>query len=200
VTVQGWVVRVFRQGSVGSFPPLAEVWITSAVGDPFCLVFPQARLIVDNGPEQDAHANEGSVPEPGRLVHFTGTFLKFVRYAASDGARLTPLIVGDLSPVTVTMDAQHQAGRSRSNSPGGTGRRDLGGGLTFDAASGQGIWSPVSWALGSALAVLAIGILAWQHLRGVSHRLSSTARSPRTPVSTSDPPLHFLDSSDGLSV
>ena len=41
VTVEGRVVRIFRQGPVGSFPPLAEVWITSPAGDPFCVVFPQ---------------------------------------------------------------------------------------------------------------------------------------------------------------
>ena len=41
VTVQGRVSRIFRQGPVGSFPPLAEVWIASPAGDPFCAVFPQ---------------------------------------------------------------------------------------------------------------------------------------------------------------
>ena len=41
VSVQGHVARVFRQGPVGSFPALAEVWITSPAGDPFCVVFPQ---------------------------------------------------------------------------------------------------------------------------------------------------------------
>ena len=45
VVVQGRVVRTFRQGPVGSFPPLAEVWITSAAGDPFCVVFPQPRAV-----------------------------------------------------------------------------------------------------------------------------------------------------------
>src|SRR5262245_60405750 len=28
VTVQGRIARIFRQGAVGSFPPLAEIWIT----------------------------------------------------------------------------------------------------------------------------------------------------------------------------
>ena len=66
VTVEGRVQRIFRQGPVGSFPALAEIWIASPAGDPFCLVVPQAA----------------GVPKLGQTVRFTGTFLKMVRYAA----------------------------------------------------------------------------------------------------------------------
>src|SRR5699024_4723036 len=40
VRVQGRVVRRFRQGAFGTFPPLVEAWAVSPAGDPFCLVFP----------------------------------------------------------------------------------------------------------------------------------------------------------------
>ncbi len=134
VTVQGRVSRIFRQGPVGSFPPLAEVWITSRAGDPICVVFSQPRAgegddqkrdhapgksgaatasATETDPGRDVPAAPTSVsisketrdpgqdtratpiPELGSIVHFTGTFLKLVRYASSDGARLAPLVVGD---------------------------------------------------------------------------------------------------------
>jgi hypothetical protein len=78
VMVAGTIQRIFRQPAVGEFPALAEVWIRSDSGDPFCLVSP--------------------VSEPalavGRAVEFRGTFLKRVRYSGGDGPRLAPLIVG----------------------------------------------------------------------------------------------------------
>src|SRR4051794_33974791 len=36
VGVEGRVVRRFRQGAFGPFPPLTEVWTVSGAGDPFC--------------------------------------------------------------------------------------------------------------------------------------------------------------------
>ena len=85
VTVQGRVARIFRQGPVGSFPPLAEVWITSPAGDPFCVVFPAARSIDDmrrlaviepmDRSQAPRDADRADVmPELGRTVRFTGTF------------------------------------------------------------------------------------------------------------------------------
>ena len=56
ITIQGRVSRIFRQGPVGSFPPLAEVWITSPAGDPFCVVCPQP----------------GSTDRPPRLPRLAG--------------------------------------------------------------------------------------------------------------------------------
>jgi hypothetical protein len=40
VRVEGRVARVFRQGAVGDFPALVQLWAFSPAGDPFCLVFP----------------------------------------------------------------------------------------------------------------------------------------------------------------
>ncbi len=40
VEVRGRLVRRFRQGAFGTFPPLEEAWIVAPSGDPFCLVFP----------------------------------------------------------------------------------------------------------------------------------------------------------------
>ena len=58
------------------------------------------------------------MPEPGRMVRFTGTFLKMVRYAGGDGARLAPLIVGDQPPTCVSAEppvsqAEHASQRNR---------------------------------------------------------------------------------------
>ena len=103
VSVQGHVARIFRQGPVGSFPALAEVWITSPAGDPFCVVFPQPGPTAFDDPlERHSDAGRGiAMPEIGQMVRFTGTFLKMVRYAGSDGPRLAPLIVGGQQPVPV---------------------------------------------------------------------------------------------------
>src|SRR4051794_19022185 len=38
--VEGRVVRRFQQPTVGTFPPLTELWVATAQRDPFCLVFP----------------------------------------------------------------------------------------------------------------------------------------------------------------
>ena len=57
VILEGRVQRIFRQGPVGSFPALAEIWIASPAGDPFCLVVPHEKRV---GPL----THEGS--RPGR--------------------------------------------------------------------------------------------------------------------------------------
>jgi hypothetical protein len=85
VEVEGRIERRFRQGPVGTFPALTEVWIVSPAGDPFCLVFPTREPV-------DEHAL-------GASARFTGMFLKRVRYQAGDTARLAPLIVGSQPPV-----------------------------------------------------------------------------------------------------
>ncbi len=109
VTVQGRVERIFRQGPVGSFPSLIQVWVYSPAGDPFCLVFPRPAGPTTPGSEPehraasqavnrqaaDAHVTPPAIPGLGQTVEFTGTFLKMVRYTAGDGPRLAPLIVGD---------------------------------------------------------------------------------------------------------
>jgi hypothetical protein len=89
VRVEGRLVRRFRQGSFGTFPPLEEAWVFSPQGDPFCLVFPAAA------------DTQTKVSEP---LGFTGTFLKLVEYQGGDGRRLAPLIVGPAPPVTRARD------------------------------------------------------------------------------------------------
>ena len=84
VQVEGRVARLFRQAGVGKFPPLAEAWITSPVGDPTCLVFP-----TDSG---------RSMPTPGDRVRFVGTFLRRITYKGGDTDRVAPLVVGPGSP------------------------------------------------------------------------------------------------------
>ena len=84
VRVEGRVARLFRQPGVGRFPPLAEAWITSPRGEPFCVVFPTK-------PGSDA-------PRPGDQVGFVGIFLRRIAYQGGDTQRLAPLIVGPALP------------------------------------------------------------------------------------------------------
>jgi hypothetical protein len=168
VIVEGRVLRIFRQGPVGSFPALAEVWITSKSGDPFCLVSPQA------GPTSIA------IPEPGQDVRFTGTFLKMVRYAANDGARLAPLVVGDRPPTAQPADAVLRA--IEGHVPGAS--------LSLDPWS----WSPATWALGLSTAALAGCLLAWWHLTTLSQKPRRKTMTPNT----ADPPLEFIEPGNEL--
>ena len=163
VVVEGQVVRIFRQEAVGSFPALAEVWISAMSGDPFCLVFPQAGPI--------------PVPELGREVRFTGTFLKMVRYAARDGPRLAPLIVGDRPPASAVLSAK-----------GGHSPNPV---ISLDHWS----WSLATWSLGLSVAALSGGLLARWHLNTLSRK---PARTVRTPVAD-DPPLEFIEPGDELN-
>ena len=110
VTIGGRLERTFRQGAIGSFPPLVESWIFSPTGDPFCVVYPRPEATGGGGTAgespvgsaddrtRDPKAETPGVPRPGRMVRFTGTFLKTVRYPARDGDRLAPLVVGDRPP------------------------------------------------------------------------------------------------------
>ena len=87
VGVEGRVARVFHQARVGEFPPLAEAWIVSDVGDPFCVVFPSAR----------------GEPAVGSRARFVGTFLKKIRYRGADADRVAPLVVGPDAPAPETL-------------------------------------------------------------------------------------------------
>lgn len=86
VRVEGRLVRRFRQGAFGTFPPLVEAWAVSPAGDPLCLVYP------DPAPTAD--------PPAGASVGFEGVFLRQVKYTGGDTARLAPLIVGDHAPTS----------------------------------------------------------------------------------------------------
>jgi hypothetical protein len=206
VTIEGRVARIFRQGPVGSFPPLAEVWVTSPAGDPFCVVFPQpATASVDDlkgGPPAHAEKTSGnavsvaSMPALGRKVRFTGTFLKKVSYAAGDGARLAPLVVGDWPPVGVLpSEAAHKS--DRRTAPTGTSPRPS------DLGNSPSLASPslLRWVLGAVVAALAT-LAAW----AVSRRFlpAEPGRGGRTRAGRSgdrvapvvlDPPLEFIEPS-----
>lgn len=84
VAVAGRLVRLFRQPGVGQFPPLAEAWVTSPRGEPFCLVFPAEP--------------SAAVPGVGGEVAFRGTFLRQVAYRGGDAERIAPLLVGSSAP------------------------------------------------------------------------------------------------------
>ena len=84
VAVRGRVERVFHQGAVGTFPPLAEAWIVEPSGNPVCLVFPDAL--------------PKTTPKPGAVVAFDGTFLRRIRYEGGDVPREAPLLVGPNPP------------------------------------------------------------------------------------------------------
>ena len=95
VRVEGRVARLFRQPRLGEFPPLVEVWVVSGVGDPFCLVFPQA---------------EGRpTPELGTSIGFSGTFLRRIEYRGGDSSRVAPLIVGPGPPATLADRSEVEA-------------------------------------------------------------------------------------------
>jgi hypothetical protein len=207
VTVQGRIVRIFRQGSVGSFPPLAEGWIASPSGDPFCLVFPQpvpidgdkqkrgTTLEAIDDHEQDTVADHEKdacatpIPELGRTIRFTGTYLKMVRYAAGDGARLAPLVVGDRPPMLVPAKA---AGSRSSGESEAAVFRAIGGGSHAGASIE---WR--TWALGLTLAALVAGALARRQIRVPSRRSTVRHAGRRTTLSvTLDPPLEFIEPND----
>ena len=192
VTVQGRVMRVFRQGPVGSFPALAEVWMTSPAGDPFCVVCPQSEAI-DQAPISSdasggaplepsiAHGRNGEISALGRTVRFTGTFLKMVRYAGGDGARLAPLIVGDRLPVPVK--SKSAEGDSSENAS-----------AISQAIAGNGILGaamrPAFWALGLAVLAAGAAILARWHMRTPV----SLSAGPGSSSSVTEPSPEFIDS------
>jgi hypothetical protein len=183
VMIEGRVERIFRQGPVGSFPPLAEIWIASPAGDPSCLVVPQESG-TGISPKYD-HDLEGrdpppQIPELGQTVRFTGTFLRIVRYAAGDAARLAPLLVGDQPPVPV-----RKAGKpNRMNS------------LSMHHLAGGWAGSPVSWLLALTLALLAAGVLARQHSRTPTRRSLTRALGHRVDSAGPDPLLEFIEPRD----
>ncbi len=181
VTVEGRVQRIFRQGPVGSFPALSEIWIVSSTSDPFCLVVSQEsgttkRSVDDHSPEPRRTFHQ--IPKAGQMVRFTGTFLKIVRFPAGDGNRLAPLIVGNQPPVAV-----RDVARANGSHPLST--NDQGGGWAE---------SPGSWLLGLTLMLVTAGAIARRHLRVNSERVE--LRNQRRKAATSlgnDPPLEFLE-------
>ncbi len=177
VTIRGRLERSFRQGAVGSFPPLVEAWIFSNSGDPFCIVFPRP---------------EGSEPPaPGHVVRFTGTFLKTVRYAAGDGERLAPLVVGDRSPEPQPA-AETRSEPAATRSGAAEILRAIGGG--DHAGADRRTWAIGSWALGLTLAAMMALVIVRQQLRGAGLRHRAAVRRQPRDGDTPDPPLQFVDS------
>jgi hypothetical protein len=140
VQVEGRIIRRFRQGAFGTFPPLEEAWAFSPQGDPFCLVFPET-------PDE---ARTPGRPVQGQ-VRFVGTFLRRVEYQGGDGPRLAPLIVGPAPPVAVAV-------ASASDRESGAAE-----------VRGYHL-SRLDWAIGLAAATLVALVLARQHLRGPVRR------------------------------
>jgi hypothetical protein len=185
VIIQGRVERIFRQGPIGSFPALAEVWIVSPAGDPFCAVVPNESgtgilPMADHGPEGRATSKQS--PELGQTVRFTGTFLKMVRYAGGDAARLAPLVVGDQPPVPA---------------PEITQANNVSRGIDSDGRHRPTAGSPTGWLLGLAITMLIAGVLALQYLRAQSRRAGLwDSRRRTTALLEVDPPLEFIEQGD----
>ena len=165
VIVRGRVARVFRQAAFGGFPPLVEAWIEEPPGNLFCAVFtPDAS---------------GAQPiAPGASVAFTGTFLRRLRYAADDGDRLAPLIVGSEPP------------RVEARAPSRP--------LDFPSDAPVSAWSDSTWGVGLFIGLAAVAvILAWRTLS----RPTPSRRGRRS--TAADPEPQFLDprreSADGDS-
>ena len=198
VTVRGRVARTFRQGAIGSFPPLLQSWIFSSAGDPFCVVSPLSvekselgsesltASVIESERGTENHQGPTKIPGPGQTVRFTGTFLKMVRYAAGDGDRLAPLIVGDRLPESAPADPNVSA-ESRT-AKGGKRPDDWGGSVV-----GRWGWSSSSWGLGLMVALVAAGLLARQHLRNDPIRRRSAVRDRVRDSMAVDPPLEFID-------
>jgi hypothetical protein len=209
VTIEGRVERIFRQGLVGSFPPLAEVWVTAPAGDPFCIVFPQpssgeakdqkSRTPVRSEAYQGKELGVRLMPKLGQSVRFTGTFLKRVSYSAGDGARLAPLVVGDRLPVLVPSSEVVDGDRDRTEDPATPIQRTARGGA---ASKGSTLTSQslLKWVLGMVLAAVAARSLLRRHLRykPLGDRRAHANRMGKTAVtSVPDPPLEFVEPSDG---
>jgi hypothetical protein len=205
VTVQGRVARIFRQGPVGSFPPLAEVWVTSPAGDPYCVVFPQpaprGEANQPSGTPRGAESSQGRalgatlMPNLGGTVRFTGTFLKQVSYAAGDGARLAPLVVGDRPPVPVPSSETADGARSRADDLDAP-LRSTGTGNNAGDRPDRSSQSLLPWVLSLALAAAAASIVLRRHLRSKLRRTGSP-HAGRNAVATApvvpDTPLEFIE-------
>jgi len=203
IVVQGRIARIFRQPAVGSFPALAEVWITSTAGNPFCLVFPQNELTDSNDerngtnhPETQSRArNQRDTtrlgPDVGTTVHFTGTFLKMVTYAASGGNRLAPLIVGNRPPLDKP-DRSQRDDVTWQREDSAEVFRMIGTGSS-QSRPNRWPWLPANWAMALALAALAAGIISWKHLRTPA-RYHRSIRPSRLLHGDDDQPLEFISS------
>jgi hypothetical protein len=188
VVVEGRVTRIFRQGPIGQFPALAELWISSPAGEPFCLVVPQS--IETSRSETKSTAGKprdagGVIPEIGANVRSLGTFLKMVRDAAADVARLAPLVVCDQPPVPVRAPVRSVG---KQSSPGDSNLAGDGAPSTFGLAR--------LWLIGVVLAAGVGGILAYWRLQ-IRPRAArrSCQKGQMVDWLSADPPLEFNEPS-----
>ncbi len=202
VVVHGRVERIFRQPAVGQFPPLAEVWIMSPAGDPFCIVFAQHESTTEAG--QQERKNHGgvksdsrkpqdtprSIPNVGQTVRFTGTFLKMVSYAASDGKRLAPLIVGERQPRDEP-DGPEISGGAALRATSADVLQSIGS-RESRSQRGRSPWWGANGVLALAMAAVAAGIITWQHVRTRSQHRREARHDQDLPKS-GDPPLEFIN-------
>ncbi|MGC8638968.1 MAG: hypothetical protein ACP5XB_03705 [Isosphaeraceae bacterium] len=177
VIVAGRIARVFRQGAVGSFPPLVEAWVSTRAGNLFCIVFPQNKT--------DAKDNS---PEIGQKIVFTGTFLRSIRYTGADQARLAPLIVGDCQPENIAASAGQENEAASAGPAPETGTQS-----TRTAGRTYNSWTPLTWGLGLFLGAALAVVLVWQHLRGPARHTRPCQEIHSTEA---DSPLEFLDPED----
>jgi hypothetical protein len=181
VIVEGRVQRIFRQGPVGDFPALAEIWIASPVGDPFCLVVPQEIVTASSFLSKSAVSAQAGVrqlPKLGLMVRFTGTFLRMVGYSAGDGSRRAPLIIGDQPPVSVQDSASADGPKS----------------FTTNNTRGDWMTWSGSWLLGLLLAVTLAATVVLCRSRLAFRQMERRNRHRRAMVSLgADPPLEFVE-------
>ena len=132
------------------------------MGDPFCLVAPQEIAARESSVLRTGDRMTARLKRPlegGQFVQFTGTFLRMVRYLASDGGRLAPLVVGNRAPVCVT-----EAGRKAAARSSGIG--DLANSKQNNSeTSVHRVWSSETYTIGLLVISLVIGAFTWQHLR-----------------------------------
>jgi hypothetical protein len=210
VTVHGRLERTFRQAAVGSFPPLVEAWVFSPSGDPMCVVYPRpdasgADQATGGSPSGSAHddrrdhpASTPAAPAPGRMVRFTGTFLKMIRYAAGDGERLAPLVVGDRPP-ELQKAGEDKSESSATPSESGDIFRAIGGHSTgAHTRADRKSWTIGSGTLVLTLAAMVVLVIAGQQLRLARlHHLAARQHRLRE-RDEPDLPLQFVDSPDNV--
>ena len=173
VTVRGTVARVFRQGAVGSFPPLVEAWLSTPGGRPFLRGLPPAGA---GGPEATARSSRA------RTVDFTGTFLK-----------TDPLCGGRPAAAGPADRGRSAAGPGRRGAPArDRPRRPCGRSGPARSRIRRPLpvadsWSAAGWALGLVLGLAAAAVLAWQHLAEVRPRRRSSSRQSPTGAAQAEP-------------
>ena len=142
-------------------------------------VFPAGRAVAGDRPGglMVVVHPAGDDVRPGSTVRFRGTFLRIVRYPATDGDRLAPLVVGSGRPRIVAGVAPDGGGVPTSGGPGGR----------------------LDWLIGVVLAAFVVVVLGVQHLK--RRPRPDFAGPPPTFVSDeeSSPPTPSAEDATGAS-